>query len=103
MSLTNHFLKFSILTQQGNSIHFNVNYDNHFRYNHRLPRLANLVLDVALSLVVDPERFEIVKEKLARDYANTMRYDQPFHICLYELAIAMEAKRWHVAGMFVLR
>ena len=65
-------------------------------YHHRLPRLAEAVLEETLARKVPEDRFELVKEKLKKDYAN-MRFEQPYQVALYELSVAAEAKRWHVA------
>jgi insulysin len=48
-----------------------------------------------LGLKVDPARFAVIKERQARDYVN-MRYEQPYQVALYSLALMTEARRWHV-------
>jgi insulysin len=64
-------------------------------YYHRLPRLASAVLEKVFSKNVPADRFEVVKEKLQKDYAN-MKFEQPYQMALYELSVAVEAKKWHV-------
>lgn len=64
-------------------------------YWHTLPRLATVVLETALGLNISADRFTVVKEKLAKDFAN-MRFEQPYQVALYEMSVALEAKRWHV-------
>jgi insulysin len=65
-------------------------------YHHRLPHLAQAVLQKAFSKHVSADRFAVVQEKLKKDYAN-MKFEQPYQMALYELSVAAEAKRWHVA------
>ena len=65
-------------------------------YHHRLPRLAAAVLKRVLAGEISSERFDVVKEKMAKEYAN-MRFEQPYQVALYEVSLATEAKRWHVS------
>ena len=53
------------------------------------------VLDRILGFEVLPDRHEVVKEKLAKDFAN-VRYDQPYQYALYNFGVLMESKRWHI-------
>ena len=76
-------------------------------YHHRLPRLSMEVVSAVLlssstsdvyntsDAVIKEDRFEVAKEKLKKEYAN-MKFEQPYQVALYELAMAVEAKRWHV-------
>lgn len=65
-------------------------------YHHRLPHLARAVLQKTFSKLVPSDRFTVLQEKLKKDYAN-MKFEQPYQMALYELSVAVEAKRWHVA------
>jgi len=65
-------------------------------YHHRLPHLARAVLQKTFSKLVASDRFAVIQEKLKKDYAN-MKFEQPYQMALYELSVAAEAKRWHVA------
>jgi insulysin len=67
-----------------------------YGYSDTLATLAQTVLDRALGFEVAPDRFEVVKEKKAKDFAN-MKYDQPYQVALYSLGVALEARRWHIA------
>ncbi|GAB4818102.1 hypothetical protein N2152v2_005148 [Parachlorella kessleri] len=83
-----------------------------YGYHHTLPALAqarpcgaaavapqlggHTVLDEVVSFQVRPDRFEVVQEKLARDFAN-MKYDQPYQYAMYTLGVLCEAKRWHIS------
>lgn len=61
-----------------------------------LPHLAERIIEKAFSMdVVSQDRFLIVKEKLGKDYIN-MKFEQPYQVAMYELSVALEAKRWHV-------
>lgn len=67
-------------------------------YSHTLGRLVDTVADwfvCGADKIFKESRFEIVRERLARDYANT-QYEQPFQRALYLLGVALEARRWHV-------
>lgn len=67
-----------------------------YGYNHTLPALAQAVLDQLLGFRVREERFQVVKEKLGRDFAN-MKYDQPYQYALYCMNVLLEARRWHIS------
>lgn len=60
-----------------------------------LPRLMQYVLDKVLCKTIAEDRFYIIKEKLAREYRNHA-FDQPYNQAVYEMAVALEAKRWHM-------
>ena len=64
-------------------------------YHATLATLGQTVLDRILGFEVLPDRHEVVKEKLAKDFAN-VRYDQPYQYALYLLGVLTESKRWHV-------
>ncbi|KAG7668348.1 hypothetical protein Ndes2526B_g00937 [Nannochloris sp. 'desiccata'] len=65
-------------------------------YHHRLPHLVRAVLQKTFAKQVPADRFAVIQEKLKKDYAN-MKFEQPYQMALYELSVAAEAKRWHVA------
>ena len=60
-----------------------------------LPRLSEIVLDTILMRRFKEDRYDIIKEKLLRDFSNRS-FDQPYSTCLYEAAVALESKRWHI-------
>ncbi|EFN55439.1 hypothetical protein CHLNCDRAFT_35384 [Chlorella variabilis] len=67
-----------------------------YGYSDTLATLAQTVLGKVLGFQVLPDRFQVVKEKAAKDFHN-MRYDQPYQYALYCLGVACEERRWHVA------
>lgn len=61
-----------------------------------LPHLAERIIEKVFDgNVVNHDRFLVVKEKLGKDYLN-MKFEQPYQVAMYELSVAMEARRWHV-------
>jgi len=64
-------------------------------YHHTLPLLVKSVLSAVIETEVLGDRFEIAAEKLSRDFAN-MKFEQPYQLALYDLAVAMEVKRFHI-------
>jgi len=64
-------------------------------FSDALPRLMQCVLNKVFCKTISKDRFDIMKEKLAREYLNHA-FDQPYNQAVYEMAVALEAKRWHM-------
>uniref|UniRef100_A0A383VRB5 Peptidase M16 N-terminal domain-containing protein n=1 Tax=Tetradesmus obliquus TaxID=3088 RepID=A0A383VRB5_TETOB len=79
-SLTNHLAGFQ-LSCQG--------------YSEKLPVLLGLLLEELANFKVKPERFAVVKEAVAREYANTA-YQQPYQWAMYRSELLLNFKRWRV-------
>ncbi|WIA09647.1 hypothetical protein OEZ85_009034 [Tetradesmus obliquus] len=79
-SLTNHLSGFQ-LSCQG--------------YSEKLPVLLGLLLEELANFKVKPERFAVVKEAVAREYANTA-YQQPYQWAMYRSELLLNFKRWRV-------
>ncbi|WIA29727.1 hypothetical protein OEZ86_012206 [Tetradesmus obliquus] len=79
-SLTNHLAGFQ-LSCQG--------------YSEKLPVLLGLLLGELANFKVKPERFAVVKEAVAREYANTA-YQQPYQWAMYRSELLLNFKRWRV-------
>lgn len=64
-------------------------------YNHKMATLLTTLVDKALRIKVDPERFAIMKEDLVKEYQNT-RYQQPYQVALYHMNVLTNYKRWRI-------
>jgi insulysin len=65
-------------------------------YNDKLHVLAKHVLEKARSLVVNPERLEVMKEQLKRDWKNFF-LEQPYRISDHHGRYLLTYKTWTIA------
>lgn len=56
-------------------------------YSEKLPVLLGLLLEELANFKVKPERFAVVKEAVAREYANTA-YQQPYQWAMYRSEVS---------------
>eukprot|EP00884_Botryococcus_braunii_P023676 jgi/Botrbrau1/9993/Bobra.0012s0082.1 len=64
-------------------------------YSDKLDVLALLLLKELVAQPPNLDRFEVMKEKVKKEYLNT-RYDQPYQQALYGLNVLLEVQRWHI-------
>lgn len=63
-------------------------------YNHKLPILAEHIVQCMLSLQVSEERFVLILERLVRGLKNNEK-EQPYQHAIYDQVMALEHGRWH--------
>eukprot|EP00163_Fabomonas_tropica_P027319 TRINITY_DN5224_c0_g1_i14.p1 TRINITY_DN5224_c0_g1~~TRINITY_DN5224_c0_g1_i14.p1 ORF type:complete len:886 (+),score=217.98 TRINITY_DN5224_c0_g1_i14:269-2659(+) len=64
-------------------------------YNEKLHVLALKALEQLVNFKVDPQRFELIKAEIIREYEN-MKLNQPYQHCIYDQRCAIEAVRWTI-------
>jgi len=62
-------------------------------YNCKQAILRDLILDKIRNIVIDPERFAVIKESQTRSYANFDK-DHPYQRVMYENCFNLETSRW---------
>eukprot|EP00879_Flechtneria_rotunda_P027944 GHRR01030004.1.p1 GENE.GHRR01030004.1~~GHRR01030004.1.p1 ORF type:complete len:114 (-),score=21.73 GHRR01030004.1:319-660(-) len=72
-------------------------------YSQKLPVLLDLLLDQLAAFVVKPDRFAVVQEALAREYANTA-YQQPYQWAMYRAEVGPRQESAHITySMYLVR
>eukprot|EP00899_Mesostigma_viride_P018660 jgi/Mesvir1/26796/Mv20563-RA.1 len=66
-----------------------------YGYSHKLFTLVRAIMDTIINFKVDPVRFQIVQDKLKKDYQN-FRFQQPYQHAMYTTSVLLEQGRWHV-------
>ncbi|GBG72511.1 hypothetical protein CBR_g12082 [Chara braunii] len=64
-------------------------------YNHKLLALLEMIIEKITNFQVNKERFDILKEKVNKDFQN-FKYEQPYQHALYTASVILEHKRWHM-------
>lgn len=65
-------------------------------YSQKLPVLLGLILDDLANFKVKPDRFAVVAEALAREYAN-VAYQQPYQWAMYRAEVRAQVQGQHSA------